>query len=341
MPFGSRISSVYMQMMARFIQRALVTMGLLTVIYLDDVLTICKQSENPYSKFREVFDTISELGLPIAMEKVVAPARVIRFLGIVIDLNEREIRIPQEKIRAFLELARDTRDKRYVSTRSIQSIAGHINHIGKAVKPARCFMNRILEVLRDARGGTVRVDHRMKADLTWFIRFLQEYNGQTLIIDPAPLIFIEVDSCMIGGGGRMGGLCYAIQYPDEIIEGMHISQLEALNCVIAARTFLSNHRDTCVCITCDNQGAVATLSTGKGRDPVITAISRSFWYISARQNISFVFRHAPGTTMVVADALSRQFLSDADWDNAQRIIEANNLEYIEVPLDACVYDYPH
>lgn len=62
-------------------------------------------------------------------------------------------------------------------------------------------MNRILEVLREAGGRPVRVDCRMKADLTWFIEFLREYNSSN--------IFIEVDSCMIGGGGRMGRYCYA------------------------------------------------------------------------------------------------------------------------------------
>lgn len=93
---------LYMQMMARFIQRALCGKGLLTVIYLDDVLTICKQGEDPQDKFHQVYDLISQLGLPIAAEKVVHPMRVIRFLGIIIDLNEREIRIPEDKISAFL-----------------------------------------------------------------------------------------------------------------------------------------------------------------------------------------------------------------------------------------------
>lgn len=337
MPFGSRLSSVYMQNMARFIQRALLRKGLLTIIYLDDILTICKRSEDPRMSFKEVYSLISDLGLPIALDKVVHPTRVIRFLGIMIDLNEREIRIPGDKISAFLELARDTKDKKYVSVRCIQSIAGHINHIGKAVRPARCFMNRILEVLRDAQGSPVRVDHRLRADLSWFIRFLREYNGRTLIIDPTPTLFIEVDSCLIGGGGRLGGLCYAIRYPSDVAEDMHISQLEALNCVIAAKVFLRSVRDACVCIICDNQGAVATLSSGKGRDPVITAIARMFWYLSARQNIMFKFKHAPGCSMIVADALSRQFLSDIDYELAQGVVESHCLEYVEVPSGVCDY----
>lgn len=287
--------------------------------------------------FQEVYDLISELGLPIAAEKVIAPARVIRFLGIIIDLNEKEIRIPDDKITAFLNLARDTREKKYVSVRCIQSIAGHINHIGKAVKPARLFMNRILEVLREARGQPVRVDRRMKADLSWFAQFLDQYNGRTLIVDPTPTASMEVDSCLIGGGGRMFGLCYAVRYPPKIAESLHISQLEALNCVIAAKVFLREHRDTCVSIICDNQGAVTTLSSGKGRDPVITAIGRMFWYISARQNIKFIFTHAPGSSMIIADALSRQFLSDNDFEVAQRVVKDHNLEYVGVPLGVCDY----
>lgn len=118
---------------------------------------------------------------------------------------------------------------------------------------------------------------------------------------------------------------------------MHISQLEALICVVAARTFLREHRDLSVCVICDNQ-AVATLSSGKGRDPVITAISRTFWYLSASQNINFTFRHAPGSTMIVADALSRQFLSQADLAITRNIVKEHILEYVDVISNACNFD---
>lgn len=332
MPFGSRISSVYMQRIAHFIQRALVRSGVVSIIYLDDILTVCRKHDSPEEKFKTVLDLLEELGLPIAWNKVVSPSRVTKFLGIIIDLHNREIRIPDDKISNFATLARQTVGKTYISTKTAQSIAGHINHLSKAVRPARLFMNRILEVMREAGGRRIRIDDRFRADLSWFIKFLEDFNGRSLIVQESPVFVIEADSCLTGGGARMDQLCYAIVYPSSIAESMHISQLEALNCIVAARVFLSDKANVCVRIICDNLGAITSLATGRGRDPVITAISRAFWFFAAVSNILFVFTHAPGHTMQVADALSRRHLSPYDAEVANRVVEDNGLCVLDVDL---------
>lgn len=337
MPFGSRISSVYMQRIAQFIQRALIREGVQTIIYLDDILTICRKGDAHEHKFKIVLDLLQELGLPIAWEKVVSPARVTKFLGIIIDLDNKEIRIPTDKLTNFAAIAVDASNKKYITLRTVQSNAGHINHLSKAVPPARLFMNRILEVMREAEGRMIRVDDRLKADLAWFIKFMKYYNGRSLIVEESPALLIEADSCLSGRGARMDQWCYAVQYPPEISEKMHISQLEALNCIVAARVFLRNESNICVRIVCDNLGAITSLATGKGRDPVITAICRAFWFFSAVRNIRFVFTHAPGHTMEVADALSRRHLSAHDAEIANKIVCDNGLSFIDVDPDMCDY----
>lgn len=330
MPFGSRISSLYMQRMALFIQRAAAVEGVATIIYLDDVLVICNRDRDADASFKVVRDIIRELGLPIAWKKVITPTRIIKFLGIIIDLDVREVRMPVEKIHAFMALAKETSNKKYVSRRTLQSIAGHINHLTKCVPASRIFMNRVLDTLRGMNHGPAKVTDQLKKDLSWFVNFLEEYNGKSMIVSRTPSIFIEADSCLSGGGGVMGRSCYAYRYPEQLASSMHISQLEALNCVIAARTFLWNMTDVSVQITCDNEGAIATLSSGRGRDPIITAVARAFWFFAAKRNIHFNFNHAPGHTMLVADALSREHLSDKDAAEARRIVREFGLQYCEV-----------
>lgn len=323
MPFGSRLSSVYMQRMAQFIQRAVLRQGVLTIIYLDDILVICPKSEDPTEKFDIVMTTVRELGLPIAWEKIVTPTSVIRFLGIVINLEDREIRIPEEKIASFLTLAKQTVTKTFISRKSLQSIAGHINHLSKGVKRARLFMNQILESLRHNQNGPIRVDDRFRKDINWFICFLSEFYGR--IVPPNPTHTIEADSCLSGGGGRMGNVCYSYVYPGEIADKMHISQLEAYNCVIACKVLLEDRSDLCVKIVCDNESAIASFNSGRGRDPVITAMAREFWFFSASYNIEFQFCHAPGESMEVADALSRCHLSPTHEQVAVDIIKKFDL----------------
>lgn len=50
---------------------------ILTVVYLDDILIICRRGDQPDEKFKVVMDTIRDVGLPIAWDKVVSPTRVI------------------------------------------------------------------------------------------------------------------------------------------------------------------------------------------------------------------------------------------------------------------------
>lgn len=336
MPFGSRLSSLFMQRIATFIQRALIKMDILTIIYLDDALILCRPGQNPDQVFSSVRDLLIAMGLPIAWEKLVSPTRVIRFLGIVIDLDNQEVRIPKEKIQKFLCVLKEVEKKRIISKKTMQSVIGHANHIGKAVIPARLFINRLLHALRQANGNSVFVSDQVKKDLNWFECFLRDYNGRSLIVDATPKQTIEADSCLSGGGAWTGGRCYHYVYPDEI-QKMHISQLEAYNCLIAARVFLSQSADQCVRIICDNESAISCLSTGRGRDPVIMSVCRAFWFFAARRNIRFIFTHAPGSSMILADALSRRHLSATSQQLADELIVDNDLCCVDVLPHHCDY----
>lgn len=105
---------------------------------------ICHRKDDPVARFTLVKNMIGSLGLPITWKKVITLARVVKFLGIVIDLVDREVRIPSEKIEKFLQLANETTNKKYISIKTIQSSAGHMNHLSKGVKPAGLFLNQIL-----------------------------------------------------------------------------------------------------------------------------------------------------------------------------------------------------
>lgn len=122
-----------MQRITQFIQLALIKQGIATIIYQVDILTISRNNDDPERKFATILQLLEELGLPVAWEKVMSPARVVKFLGIIIDADKREVRIPQDKMCHFAQLADESGKKQYISMRAAQSIAGHINHTSKGV----------------------------------------------------------------------------------------------------------------------------------------------------------------------------------------------------------------
>lgn len=335
MPFGSRISSLYMQRMAELIRRALRAVDITCVIYLDDALVITPKSRDADSDFAVARGVIRDLGLPIAWEKIINPCTRLRFLGIIIDVEKREISIPSEKITSFIQFISEVATKRVITKKTLQRLIGHINHMGKAVAPARLFMNRLLCALREQRTRFIRMDGNLLSDIEWFRVFLSEYNGRSLIVEDAPHRTVEADSCLTAGGGCMGSLCYHYLYPPEQAATMHISQLEAWNCLIAARVFLSDAYDECVMICCDNEAAVSSLSSGRARDNVLLAVARAFWFFAARRNLKFIFTHVPGVSMTTADALSRQHISENSAAKAAGIVQEKSLEYVDVSHGLC------
>lgn len=159
-----------------------------------------------------------------------------------------------------------------------------------------------------------------------------------MIVQYDPEFIIQADSCLQGGGGFMGSHCYAYRYPHSVVSSMHISQLECYNCLIAVRVLAGHLRNTSICVVCDNSPSTASLASGRARDHVILGICRAFWFVAATHNIRFTFRHAPGETMEVADALSRQYLSPQDAERARKIVDYREFEYVSVLPEHCEYE---
>ena len=148
MPFGARLSSLYMQRVAQFIARHLKDKGIEVLIYLDDVVGIADSQEQAQKDFEALQQVLCSLGLPLAAHKMTPPTKVIQWLGIILNINTRTLHIPQEKIDQTLNDITGLYNATHMTRRQVQSVAGRINHLAKACRPARLFMPRILAYLR-------------------------------------------------------------------------------------------------------------------------------------------------------------------------------------------------
>lgn len=102
MPFGARSSSTYMQKISEYIIRALRCRDIPVDIYLDDVIFYLHPEQDPASRLREAIALFKALGLPLAEEKIQPPSNCVKYLGVWLDVGERRITIPKEKIDNFL-----------------------------------------------------------------------------------------------------------------------------------------------------------------------------------------------------------------------------------------------
>ena len=255
------------------------------------------------------------LGLPLAKQKLQPPSTCVTWLGIEVDTASMELRIPPDRIEATISLLRSWRKKDSCTKTELQSILGKLHFISKCCKPARLFVNRMLETLRNANahGYTqhVPLDSEFQKDINWFIDFLPSFNGKSVIRDKRIDYTAEVDSCLTGCGALCQNEFYHEIFPDFIQTESHpIAHLEMLNLVLAAKVWAKKWAGHRVLFLCDNMVSVSVLATGRARDHFLMACAREIWLQTALYDWELVAEHRSAECMQTADALSRAHLSE-------------------------------
>lgn len=86
---------------------------------------------------RTALEVCEELEFQVAQEQTEEPAMIITLLGIEVDSECLELRLPQVKLREAVE---KWRHRRACTKRDLQSLAGHLNHACKVIRAGRRFL---------------------------------------------------------------------------------------------------------------------------------------------------------------------------------------------------------
>ena len=125
--------------------------------YLDDFAIVGAPSSPECGRsFRTVVDMCEETGFPVAVEKTEGPATKITLLGVELDSELLQLRLLQEKLEKLRELVAKWRKS--CTKRELQSLAGHLNHACKVIRPGRRFLQGILGLLSQCH----RQDHMIR-----------------------------------------------------------------------------------------------------------------------------------------------------------------------------------
>ena len=116
--------------------------------YIDDLIYTGLPSEI-HASYNFLKHLLSQLGLDISIKKLVPPSTSVTCLGIQIDTVKRTVCIPPGKLQEIVDLCKKWASKTYCSKKDLQSLLGSLLYITKCVAPARSFLNRMLQLLRD------------------------------------------------------------------------------------------------------------------------------------------------------------------------------------------------
>jgi hypothetical protein len=217
----------------------------------------------------------------------------------------RGFQIPKSKLDETIALCKFHFSKKFISKNKLQVLIGHLMFLHKAIKPARVFVNRILALLRNmGAGAKAAIDEGTKRDLQCFIACAHAVNGTVKIYKCVlPRIEIFMDTSLTGLGGVFNN--YVYELPILHKPEYCIAHWEAINVLVALRTFspfISHHNVT---VWCDNMVAVSILTSARGSDSFLQSVARNMWLFEASIDCSIQFKHISGTSNGIADLLSR------------------------------------
>jgi len=341
LPFGCRTSSLACVRVTQAMCDMMHSRGYNAEVYIDDFIgyeSSYKKAVEAYKCFLQLAD---ELGVALSASKCNPPAQNLVWLGIEINAEQKWLRIPEPKLEEVLRECQTWLKKPTTAKHPLQQLVGKLSYLASCITPARKFMRRILDTLRQSNySRTVDVDREMLKDVAWFQNCASHSNGIQLIPSPNRSTWvIECDSCLTGGGAFSHTRYFSERYSRKHRETYPtIHELEATNLVAATRFLLPRDPSgILVVINTDNEASSEVLTTGRGADQTLGKCARELWLMSALGNYEVLVKHKPGSELILADALSRAHKDPVIHERAQLLCAKNNLCRIRITHDESMF----
>ena len=304
-PMGLKTGSALCQRTTDVLRHVMASRDVRVYNYIDDVICVHKRQKAD-AEFETLFSLFEFLGIPINPSKVVPPSKSLTCMGINVNLETKQLTIPQEKLLEILDMCRMYANKKFITKKQLQSLLGKLLYLHRCVPPARIFVNRLLNTLRKASTRII-MDSKMKKDIAWFESFLIQFNGKVMFQHGRLEVPVFVDASLSGMGAWWDGHAYAVSRHIPATWNLNITQLEMLNVLILLRTFGAMWVNQAIHVHIDNQAVVYALKHGRIKDEFMQAVARSIWLIAAAKDIQITCSHIAGSSNSKADILSRLF----------------------------------
>ena len=185
LPFGLRSAPKLFNVLADLLSWILAQCQISPVLhYLDDFLTLGPPESTVCAhNLDTIKDVCSFLGIPLALEKVEGPSACLSFLGITLDTQRMEARLPDEKLQRIRTVVAAWLSRKKATKQEILSLVGLLQHATKVVKPGRTFVARMYSKAARLKklSHFTRLTKDFHSDLRWWHLFISTWNGVSFL----------------------------------------------------------------------------------------------------------------------------------------------------------------
>ena len=279
--------------------------------FLDDYLCVSVGQAVANRQLAILLRAFSYLGVPLAPAKVEGPSRTLTFLGIILDCEKMEARLPDDKLADIKRLLTAASINPTMSQRELESLLGKLSFAARVIVPGRTFMRRLWSICSRYQQPHYRISltTECQEDIQWWLRLLEQWNGKSFFLfpdwTPSPdlELFTDASGTLGWGAFNSGRWLQGTWSPEQLTHSIEWKELYAL--VTACCTWAKEWRQLRITMHCDNKAVVDCIRSGTSKSPPVMTLIRELFFVCARFNFTVTAAHIAGQSNCIADSLSR------------------------------------
>ena len=283
LPFGCRTSCLHAQRVTDAVVKIHVRLTRTHIDgYVDDFASIVAllRSASAYAAFHAL---LHELGLDRSEEKDQHPDYIRIFLGLVYNLIDMIMQIPEDKVSRAVVTLNQWLNRDHCTKAQTQSLLGHLNHLSAVVPACRAFTASIVDLLRENSFPAVITDET-KADIAVWIDFLtSDFNRSSIIKsqdhaipDQIFSVAVKGQTCVIQCQGKL----YPYRLIDSPVLPARVMHAVAAWCIV--NDFADLIHGLVIKVSVPTKVAALVINRARTDVNQIRPLLRQFWIKMAR-----------------------------------------------------------
>ena len=279
------------------------------VVYMDDFAG-CEFGYRATEAFEELGRLLAELGVDESLDKACPPSTKMKFLGVEFDTQAMSMRIDNTKLQEIKQLSKTWARKTVATKEELQSILGKLMWVSKVVRFSRCFVSRIIGVLKGLRTQKQKVtlSKEIRKDFLWWSEFLPVFNGIELLVPDTVFCSVLGDATPQGGGSwnEREKEYFSRAFPAHLQDpNIYIHVKEFLVAIAAAKVWGHYWEGKRIAIYCDNEAVVKSMIYQKPQDPELQKCLREMLFLACKFHFQPIFLRISTDDNDIADFISR------------------------------------
>lgn len=327
LPFGLSSSPYIFTKIMKPVVSRLRALGILSVIYLDDLLILGNSLKNCGHNVNQAKELLEHLGLVINYKKSnLTPSQSCKYLGFILNSKNLSLELTQKKKDYIKNLLGKFKEGNWYKILDIAQLLEVLTSYSPAVAYSSVYCKRLerekfLALIFNDNNyeGKMIIKKYISEDLIWWKD--NASIGKNPFKTQRYILEIFSDASLSGWGAYSRGHS-SHGFWDEQEKKHHINYLELLAANFALKCYAGKFYNCEILLRLDKTTAIAYINkTGGVKYPYLSELARKIWQWCIERKLWIVASYIPSKENIEADAASRNKNIDTEWELSPKIFK--------------------